>query len=379
MSSESGGDTAVLPNDGLLGKEVDNTTSQTDEKADNELDFTKAKKVVYTREFVFVLGIALSIFFLFTNKQYLAFFPVVIFTLLASITKIKTYHRGVWTFFGKRLPIAVSEGLNFMPPFFGGIIEIDTREKTETLSYENFMGNDGIPFSFTLFLVWHKARQENEIGWVWYKPWTWGKMLLAVTNLEPGAAKKMVLKLGKSRAEDELVKYDHNEVLGFSIKELEEMFKQDLESAQTVPAAKLKHSQEASSIRTKITDIVKAELNKRLNPRGIVITDVAFEDFNLPKDMLDYIQNILRTKLEKASEMIDIKIDIKRVVMLMKEATQSGCSLTFQDAYILMRGHDIEEIAAKGAGQIGLLLKKLSSRDWPELTAAKNLIQTVSS
>ena len=371
------GNTALKTSEGSLGTEVAIATSQTNEKAENELDFTKAKKVLYTREFVFVLGIALSIFFLFTNKPYLAIFPVVIFTLLASITKIKTYHRGVWTFFDRRLPVAVSEGLTFRPPFFGGIIEIDTREKTETLSYENFMGHDGIPFSFTLFLVWHKARQENEIGWTWYKPWTWGKMLLAVTNLEDGAAKRLVLKIGKSRAEVELVKYDHNAVLGFSIKELEELFKQDLESAQTAPAAQLNSSQEADSIRTKITDTVKAELNERLNKRGIVITDVAFEDFNLPKDMLDYIQNILRTKFEKASEMIDIKIDMQRVVMLMKEAAQSGCSLNFQDAYMLMRGHDIEEIAAKGAGQIGLLLKKLSSHDWPELAAAKNLIQTV--
>lgn len=379
MSSETGGDIDVLSSEGsgLPGKEVVVTTSQTDEKAGNEFDFTKAKKVIYTREFVFVLGIALSIFFLFTNKPYLAFFPVVIFTLLASITKIKTYHRGVWTFFGKRLPIAVSEGLNFMLPLFGGIIEIDTREKTETLSYENFMGNDGIPFSFTLFLVWHKARQENEIGWTWYKPWTWGKQLLAVTNLEPGAAEKMVLKIGKSRAEVELVKYKHNEVLGFNIQELEDLFnqvKEDLESDQADQGITLNTSQEADSIRNSITDIVKVELNERLNKRGIIITDVTFEDFNLPKDMLDYIQNILKTKFEKASEIIDIKIDLQRVVMLMKEAAQNDCPLKFQDAYMLMRGNDIEEIAAKGAGQIGLLLKKLSSHDWPELTKAKNLI-----
>ncbi|XOU93953.1 MAG: hypothetical protein ACNFW9_03845 [Candidatus Kerfeldbacteria bacterium] len=377
MSSEPGDGTTVLPDEGSLGTEVVITTSQTDEKASKELNFTKAKKVIYTREFVFVLGVTLSIFLLFTVKSYLAIFPIVIFTLLAGITKIKTYHRGVWTFFGKRLPIAVSEGLNFMPPFFGGIIELDTREKTETLSYENFMGNDGIPFSFTLFLVWHIARRENEIGWTWYKPWTWGKLLLAVTNLEPGAAEKMVLKIGKSRAEVELVKYKHNQVLGFSIQELEELFKQDLESAQTAPAASLNDSREADSIRTKITNTVKAELNERLNARGIIVTDVAFEDFNLPKDMLDYIQQILRTKFEKASEMIDIKIDLQRVVMLMNEATQNGCPLTFKDAYMLMRGHDIEEIAAKGAGQIGLLLKKLSSHDWPELAEVKNLIQTV--
>jgi len=352
-----------------------NTDSADQESPPTEIDWAKVGKFLFSRGFAFLLGIVVAVILFYYDHQILAILSLLIGIIIAGYQKVPTFHRGVWTFFGQRLPVAISAGLRFRIPFWGGVILIDTRDRTEKLSYEKFVGNDGIPFSFTLFFVWHKARREDEKNWTWFKPWTWGPMIRAITNLEEGAAKRLVMSLGKNRAEVELVKHSHNEVLGFSISELEELFKRDLESAQTVPAISVSHSENADSIRNLIAETVMKELNERLNKRGIVISEVAFEDFNLPAEMLKYIQEILRTKFEKASEMIDVKIDMKRVIMLMEEAQKSGVTLDFIDAYKVMRGLDIGEIAAKQGGQLGLFLQGLIGKNSPLPEAVQNKIQ----
>lgn len=350
-----------------------NTSNAEKESPPAEINWVKVGKVVFSRGFAFFLGVVGAGVLFYYNYEIYAILSLVAGFMIAGYQMIPTYHRGVWTFFDQRLPVAVSEGLRWRMPFFGGVILVNTRDKAERLGYENFMGNDAIPFAFTLFILWHVAKKDDEEGWLWYKPWTWGKMVRSYTNLDENAGQQMVISIGKSIAESELVQHPHNKILGFDVKELEELFKNDLDSSPTTAVAiSPEQAKKAKALRIAIAKSVMEQLNKRLVSKGIVISEVTFEDFNLPPDMLEYIQTILKTKFEKASEVIDVKIDLKRVIMFLAEANkEDGIEISFKDAYRLVRGLDIDEIAAKQAGLLGQVLRRLAGTgNYPELAAA---------
>jgi len=299
--------------------------------------------------------------------------------------RVSTYHRALLILLGWRSPIGFTEGPRWCLPRIGRLEEVDIREQKMEFEYQEFPAGDGIPIYFKLVAFWHPVRREQEPGPRWWNVFSSGKLLREYFSLGKGVAGSMVGSLCQHHAEIELGSHPHDDLFGFSVQRLDELFATvrtaesgsdkkgvDVDSALNMLKSKVS-TERARSIREQICQAVTDRLNNELNPMGIVVRRVAIEDLNLPKRMRGYIQQILMTMFEKASEMIDTEVDIKRVITFMKAAAEQGCPISFIDIYNWLRRRDIEELGAKNLGQVGLLLQKLIAEqlEIPAPTAGK--------
>ncbi len=282
----------------------------------------------------------------------------VAFLIAFGFTIVPPAKRGLLLICGYRTKKSRGEGPWWLVPLAMRFEIVECTEQTEVLPYETFAAGDGIPFSFKAKIFYHVARDENEmqegvrLKW-WRRILHPGQLLYEFTNLAKGTAHFLVSSYAKQAIETEMVKYTHDKLFGFSIFELKELFPK--QGDQTTPGSAV--PPEAVATRNEVVAIVYRDISAELKKNGIIVTRVVLEDFNFTQKTLDFLQDILKTKFEKAAEMIDVQIDVERALKLMPHT-----NLTFMQVYTAMRGLDIAEVAAE-SGLIGSALLKLGRPD----------------
>jgi len=268
-------------------------------------------------------------------------------------------HRGLLTLLGRRLPIAVPEGLVFYPPFICGVRPILVREQSDGVGIAH-LSADGMSMSFTLKVFWHTVRgTEERRSW---RRWFEGKLLLAFDNLFAGVGQTKIDAKVSEAVETVVATHTHDKLIGISIYELIGKLRAMLEQGSFTSVGDLLGSAETSSIATatriQIAQQVTQYVAEGLKGDGIVVTMVTLERIDFDPEIQKLLGEIMKQWIDKAAQALDVAGDIQRTGQLVAAAKAAGQEPSFADVYALIRRYDNDEIAAK-TGLAGNLLAQV--------------------
>jgi len=180
---------------------------------------------------------------------------------------------------------------------------------------------------------------------------------------------RLISAVGREIIEPKISQYPHDRLIGVHINEIYAVLEQSTSLAELRQTLDRQEDEAVVVRRLQITKEAADELTKRLKQHGIIITDVIIPDFNFPRKTIDHIQDVFLMKIKKATEILDVGVDVNRALVVVAEASKVGQKVSLLEAYVMVRGLDIKEIIADNSGPIGALINSLARKFDSEINA----------
>ncbi|MFH1235508.1 MAG: SPFH domain-containing protein [Parcubacteria group bacterium] len=301
--------------------------------------------VAFMQVILFVAWIAL-LYVVRSNIVWdLAIFVVVMFFFGSTV--VPEAHRGLLVFLGRRVPIALPEGLVFFLPFICRVKPIDVRERDIEIPILH-LSADGMTMKFALRSFFHPARSRDEVRTFW--KWFDGTLLLAYDNLRERVDEDKIRSLVSQAVETLVSTYRHDELIGISVYQLLDNLRTSLEQGAPVNISGVVHqgqSDIATAIRIQVVEKVHESVAPVLRHDGIVVTVVPIARIDFDERIQEKLNEILSQWIEKLAQSLDVAGDIQRANQMVAAAKAAGEDLPFSQAYSLVRRYDNDETAAK--------------------------------